>query len=93
MKDEGHLDRFDRVFGSVFRGLETVGEAVAPTAIPEEWLRKLAEKAAPFPGASRATQHLFIVNPVQTITARTPALLATHPDIADRIARLRNLGG
>ena len=56
-------------------------------------LRKLAEKAAPFPGASRATQHLFIVNPVQTFTARTPALLATHPDIADRIARLRNLGG
>lgn len=44
VKDEGHLDRFDRVFGSVFKGLDTVGEAVAPTAIPEEWLRKLAEK-------------------------------------------------
>jgi heat shock protein HtpX len=56
-------------------------------------LGKLADKAAPFPGVSRATQHLFIVNPVQTFTAKTPALLATHPDIADRIARLRNLGG
>ncbi len=44
VKDEGHLDRFDRVFGAVFKGLATVGEAVAPTAIPEEWLRKLAEK-------------------------------------------------
>jgi uncharacterized protein len=44
VKDEGHLDRFDRVFGQVFRGLESVGEAVAPTAIPEEWLRKLVEK-------------------------------------------------
>ncbi|RZK82987.1 MAG: VWA domain-containing protein, partial [Methylobacterium sp.] len=44
VKDEAHLDRFDRVFGSVFKGLETVGEAVAPVAIPEEWLRKLAEK-------------------------------------------------
>ena len=44
VKDEAHLDRFDRVFGSVFKGLETVGEAVAPTAIPEEWLRKIAEK-------------------------------------------------
>ncbi|MBM3649314.1 MAG: M48 family metallopeptidase [Alphaproteobacteria bacterium] len=55
-------------------------------------LGKLADKAAPFPGVSRATQHLFIVNPVQTFTAKTPALLATHPDIADRIARLRNLG-
>ena len=56
-------------------------------------LGKLAEKAAPFPGVSRATQHLFIVNPIHQFTSRTPALLATHPDIADRIARLRNLGG
>jgi heat shock protein HtpX len=55
-------------------------------------LGKLADKAAPFPGVSRATQHLFIVNPVQTFTAKTPALLATHPETADRIARLRNLG-
>ena len=55
-------------------------------------LGKLAEKAAPFPGVSRATQHLFIVNPVQTFTSKSSALLATHPDIADRIARLRNLG-
>ena len=55
-------------------------------------LGKLADKAAPFPGVSRATQHLFIVNPVQTFTAKSSALLATHPDIADRIARLRDLG-
>jgi heat shock protein HtpX len=55
-------------------------------------LGKLAEAAAPFPGVSRATQHLFIVNPVQTFTSESSALLATHPDIADRIARLRNLG-
>ncbi len=56
-------------------------------------LGKLAENAKPFPGVSRATQHLFIVNPVQTFTAKSSALLATHPDIVDRIARLRNLGG
>ena len=56
-------------------------------------LQKLAEKAAPFPGVSHATQHLFIVNPVQDFTKDTPALLATHPDIEDRISRLRNLGG
>jgi heat shock protein HtpX len=55
-------------------------------------LGKLAEKAEPFPGVSRATQHLFIVNPVQTFTAKSSALLATHPDIEDRIARLRALG-
>ncbi|TAJ35719.1 MAG: zinc metalloprotease HtpX [Reyranella sp.] len=55
-------------------------------------LGKLAEAAAPFPGVSRATQHLFIINPLHAFTSKTPALLATHPDIQDRIARLRNLG-
>ncbi|KAB1074684.1 vWA domain-containing protein [Methylobacterium planeticum] len=44
VKDERNLDRFDRVFGSVFRGLDTMGEAVAPAAIPEAWLRRLADK-------------------------------------------------
>ena len=44
VKDERNLDRFDRVFGAVFRGVDTVGDAVEPAAIPEEWLRKLAEK-------------------------------------------------
>ena len=46
VKDERHLDRFDRVFGAVFRGLEgeAAGEAVAPVDLPEEWLRRLAER-------------------------------------------------
>jgi heat shock protein HtpX len=56
-------------------------------------LAKLAAAAAPFPGVSRATQHLFIVNPIHTFTAKSSALMATHPDVEDRIARLRNLGG
>jgi heat shock protein HtpX len=56
-------------------------------------LTKIDAAAKPFPGVSNATQHLFIVNPVQRITASLPALLATHPETADRIARLRNLGG
>src|SRR5260221_11087477 len=42
VKDERNLDKFDRVFGHHFKGLETVGEA--GVEIPEEWLRKLAEK-------------------------------------------------
>src|SRR5919202_5587229 len=42
VKDEGLLDRFDQVFGKVFKGLETTyGTDAAP--IPEEWLRKVAE--------------------------------------------------
>ncbi|MBX3568447.1 MAG: VWA domain-containing protein [Rhizobiaceae bacterium] len=46
VKDERHIDRFDRVFAHVFRGVEAVsGEAVVDVAeIPEEWLRRLAEK-------------------------------------------------
>jgi heat shock protein HtpX len=56
-------------------------------------LTKIDAAARPFPGVSNATQHLFIVNPVRRITSTLPALLATHPETADRIARLRNLGG
>ncbi len=42
VKDEGLLDRFDRAFAKVFRGLETsYGPETAP--IPEEWLKKVAE--------------------------------------------------
>jgi uncharacterized protein len=42
VKDEALLDRFDQVFGRVFKGLETVIDTGAKE-IPEEWLRKLAE--------------------------------------------------
>jgi uncharacterized protein len=42
VKDEGLLDRFDQVFGKVFKGLETSFETET-AEIPEEWLRKLAE--------------------------------------------------
>jgi uncharacterized protein with von Willebrand factor type A (vWA) domain len=42
VKDESLLDRFDQVFGKVFKGLETsYGTEAVP--IPEEWLRKVAE--------------------------------------------------
>src|SRR5215211_2548035 len=44
VKDERNLDKFDRVFGHVFKGLETMGEVLEETGIPEEWLRKLAER-------------------------------------------------
>ncbi|MCP5371383.1 MAG: VWA domain-containing protein [Hyphomicrobiales bacterium] len=43
VKDEKNLDKFDRVFGHVFKGLENVSDDVT-AEIPEEWLRKLAEK-------------------------------------------------
>ena len=43
VKDERNLDKFDRVFGHVFKGLETL-EGVEIAQIPEEWLRALTEK-------------------------------------------------
>src|SRR5688500_4665107 len=43
VKDERNLDKFDRVFGHVFKGLELMDPA--PSAeIPAQWLAKLAEK-------------------------------------------------
>ena len=44
VKDERNLDKFDRVFGATFKGLESLLEAMEKAEIPEEWLRKLAEK-------------------------------------------------
>jgi hypothetical protein len=42
VKDETNLDKFDRVFGHVFKGLTPAeGEDVQ---IPEEWVRKLGER-------------------------------------------------
>jgi len=42
VKDERNLDKFDRVFGHCFKGIEAIG--AAGMEIPEEWLRKLGEK-------------------------------------------------
>ncbi|WP_312795691.1 VWA domain-containing protein [Tianweitania sp.] len=46
VKDERHIDRFDQVFAHVFEGLDAVtGEGGIDAAnLPEEWLRRLAEK-------------------------------------------------
>lgn len=42
VKDERHLDKFDQVFGQVFKGLEMMQDA-AEAAVPEEWLRVMSE--------------------------------------------------
>jgi uncharacterized protein with von Willebrand factor type A (vWA) domain len=43
VKDERNLDKFDRVFGHVFKGLENL-EPSQIAQIPEDWLRALTEK-------------------------------------------------
>ncbi|WP_018148138.1 vWA domain-containing protein [Henriciella marina] len=44
VKDERNLDKFDRVFSHVFKGLDTMEDAVNVQDLPEEWLRKMSEK-------------------------------------------------
>ena len=43
VKDERNLDKFDRVFGHVFKGVESLAETVE-AAIPEDWLKLLTQK-------------------------------------------------
>ena len=43
VKDESNYDKFDRVFGAYFKGITAVPEGI-DAMIPEEWLKKLAEK-------------------------------------------------
>src|SRR5215212_1049641 len=43
VKDERNLDKFDRVFGHVFKGLDGLEQALTGE-IPVEWLKKLAER-------------------------------------------------
>jgi uncharacterized protein with von Willebrand factor type A (vWA) domain len=42
VKDESHFDKFDRAFGAYFKGIVQVDGAAI--VIPEEWLKKMAEK-------------------------------------------------
>jgi uncharacterized protein with von Willebrand factor type A (vWA) domain len=43
VKDEKHIDRFDRVFARIFAGVVSLDEAIE-REIPAEWLEKLVER-------------------------------------------------
>lgn len=46
VKDERNLDKFDRAFAATFEGLDAISadDVLNAVDIPEEWLRKMAEK-------------------------------------------------
>ena len=46
VKNEAHLDRFDRAFAESFQGIEAIplDAVVDALDLPEDWLRKMAEK-------------------------------------------------
>ena len=44
VKDERHLDRFDRIFGEVFKGLESSADLDGIVLdVPDEWLKTLSQ--------------------------------------------------
>ncbi len=59
----------------------------------ERALAKIAGDQEVLEVANRATQHLYIVNPIKKFEARASNLMSTHPPIIDRINRLRALTG
>jgi heat shock protein HtpX len=72
---------------------------VALTRYPEgliSALRKLETDEEPLHAVTRATAHLFIVNPLKEEDQRSHLkasnLFQTHPDLEDRIARLQSIG-
>jgi len=54
-------------------------------------LDKIANDKEVLEVANRATQHLYIVNPIKPFEARANNLFSTHPPIEERIRRLREL--
>ena len=59
----------------------------------ERALAKLATDQEPLEVANRATQHLYVVNPIKKLDRSARGLFSTHPAIVDRINRLRRLTG
>ncbi|MBA2489085.1 MAG: M48 family metallopeptidase [Chloroflexi bacterium] len=56
-------------------------------------LAKIAADQEVLEVANRATQHLYIVNPIKKFESRAAGLTATHPPLVDRVNRLRQLTG
>ncbi|MDK9699429.1 MAG: zinc metalloprotease HtpX [bacterium] len=56
-------------------------------------LRKISDDEEPLEAANRATQHLYIVNPLEKFKQGADSLMSTHPPLEERINRLRQLTG
>jgi heat shock protein HtpX len=59
----------------------------------ERALAKIAGDPEVLEVANRATQHLYIVNPIKKFEERSKGMFSTHPPIVERINRLRTLHG
>ncbi len=59
----------------------------------ERALAKLTLDTEKLEVANRATQHLYVINPVKKLDSSASGLFSTHPATLDRINRLRRLTG
>ncbi|MBI2782433.1 MAG: zinc metalloprotease HtpX [Chloroflexi bacterium] len=59
----------------------------------EQALAKIAGDREVLEVANRATQHLYFTNPIKKFEERSSNMFSTHPNIVDRINRLRQLSG
>jgi heat shock protein HtpX len=56
-------------------------------------LRALSDDPEVLEVANRATQHLYIVNPIKSFEERSKSLFDTHPPIGERIRALESIAG
>jgi heat shock protein HtpX len=56
-------------------------------------LRKIADDPEALEVANRATQHLYIVNPIKSFEERAKSMWDTHPPIGERIRTLERVAG
>lgn len=55
-------------------------------------LRKISSDTDPLEQANKATECMYISNPIKNKKGKTSSLFSTHPSIEDRIAQLKNIG-
>ena len=56
-------------------------------------LRKIADDPEVLEVANKATQHLYIVNPIKAFEKRSSSMWDTHPPLGERIEVLESLAG
>jgi heat shock protein HtpX len=59
----------------------------------ERALAKISTDREVLEVANRATQHLYFTNPIKKFEERSSSMFSTHPNVVDRINRLRQLTG
>lgn len=86
------------VQAAVSRSRESLADATAveltrnPVALARA-LRTISDDPDVLEVANRATQHLYIVNPIKSFEERATSLWDTHPPIGERIRALENVAG